>query len=158
MKNLEEVVSTLRSLEGLQARRGFTLIDALVAFIILLIAVIGLLAVLPFSFSNIETNADDVQAAAAAQKYMDALRGALAGAQPTPGPTTAPRTIGNSMAATSTVPLPSPAPFQLSHSDCAPPASGNPGGLLHDCIVTVTWSEQGVTKTIVLESYATNQL
>lgn len=70
--------------------RGFSIIEAMLSFIILLVAIMGLvvtgaysggvfdrssgIANVPESFTDIKQNADEIQAQTAAQQYMDALR------------------------------------------------------------------------------------
>ena len=148
------------------SKRGFSIIEAMLAFVVLLIAITGFfvatsssttgIGMVPYSFRNLNLSADDVQAYALAQQYMDNLRGAIelqqAGSPagpPLPGPTTAPIDAGHSFLG-GTINT-SPGNFTLTNNGCpATPASS----FIRDCIVTVAWDEPPQTnKSITLESY-----
>lgn len=151
---------------GNHRERGFTIIETMLAFIVLLIAIMGLvvtgavgvgelnrsagIANIPESFGFTKTNSDDVQAQTAAQQYMDALRSCVQ----TTG------TRWNSCASAPTIAI-DPGYMYFANGATAV-SEGNfsfssPGGTasgctqgtglntaLFTCTVYVTWTEPGV--------------
>jgi hypothetical protein len=150
--------------------RAFSVIEALISFVVLLVAISGLFAAAgvqgtgagAYAFGNLNTNSHEVEATAAAQEYMDELRDfirvttlpvAPATYPPLPtAPTVGIDPTGQSyFAGGSTSNLGN---FLLNHNNC-PAVSGSL--VFRSCIVTATWSEKGSTKSVSITSYATMQ-
>jgi Tfp pilus assembly protein PilV len=158
--------------------RGFSIIEAMLAFVVVTVAALGLVATgaattsaggyggtgtVPQAFSALEANADQIQAYAVAQQYMDALHecirvaGKLTGCSGATAPT-ASVDAGNSFftsqsrGTSGAFSFPSTDPHTGSATNTCTGSSP-----LFTCYVTVTWNEQGSTREVSISSYAADQ-
>jgi Tfp pilus assembly protein PilV len=143
--------------------RGFSIIEAMVAFVVLLIALSGLAAVT--SFGAMQTRADQVEAAAIGQQYLSQLAAVVrAGGAPASTSTTSWSVVqpgggksgnnqnGNGSGGQTTQTTPS---FSVSNNGC--PSVSSVNLLMRQCSVTVTWNDQGVQYDWTVSTYATQQ-
>jgi Tfp pilus assembly protein PilV len=140
------------TLTSLKASRGFTIVEALISVLIMVVVTLALLGMVPYGYGQVQQNATQVQAIALGQQYLDALRNAKQTNSTLPAATTAPVDQGNtfmtgSLNATSSV-------FTIAPNAC-PTATAGPVASQYDCSVTVTWTENGRSDTIKVESYVT---
>ena len=137
-------------------RRGFSLLEALCAIAALALAVMTFLALLPYALSANQHDSFYLQAVAAGQEYLDALRDAAEANAPKP-----PAPVVQIDAGYSVVDFfhnnhnASPGNFVIS-GQCAPMV--DPLSDLRDCSVTVQWPEYGQTRSYTTESFATQQV
>jgi hypothetical protein len=156
--------------------RAFSVIEAMLAFIVLLIAILGLIATatvgantqtgaggisaIPMAFGDIKQNADEIQASTAAQQYMDSLRYCVnhwgsSWNSATLCPQSAAPTIsidpGYMYFGPAGTAATSPGNFTIT-GNC----SNGGSGPMYTCTVTVTWNEPGTgnTKTVQIVSQA----
>ena len=80
------VFSTRRS------RRGFSLAESLIAFVVLIVAVLTLTSTYTYSQSRISLRADELQAVTFGQQYLEGVRQQVRGGVVTPLATPAPTT------------------------------------------------------------------
>lgn len=148
--------------------RAFSIIEAMVAFVVLLIALSGLAAVT--SFGAMQTRADQVEAAAIGQQYLSQLAAAVrAGGAPS---STSPSSSSSSSSSSQLgggqtgnnqngngsggqTPQTTPASFSVSNNGC--PSVSSVNLLMRQCSVTVTWNDQGVQYDWTVSTYATQQ-
>ncbi len=148
-----------RRLSG--AGRAFTIIEALIAIVLVVAGVLGLLAVVPVTMADTMRDSQRMQAVAAGQQYLDAIRHYVAQSGTLTGIPAAPTTIAvdagdsNQSSVGNTIQLASPGTFVLT-SNCAA-ASGSISGKEWDCVVTVTWTAGTVTRSVNVESYIVAQ-
>lgn len=133
--------------------RGFSIIEALISFVVVTLAVVALFGTLPFAFGRIQSNADTVQAYAAGQQFMDVVRNAVYDGSTAPTSTTAPIYAGRSYVNGST--LTATGTFTISRDSC--PGFGASQPFLRHCTITVAWTEQGAAKSVTIDSYAVRQ-
>ena len=142
--------------QAMTGRRGFTIIEALIALVLLIGVMLALLAIVPTAFRNAARDSQATQAATAAQEYLDALRyhiknnGSNANL---PAPATIAVDAGNSFVGSNS-PNPSPGSFTLTNNNC-PLVVGST--LMFHCIVTAGWTEDGQPRSLNVESYVTGQ-
>src|SRR4029077_935370 len=117
------------------------------------LALMAFFAIFPFSLQT--TNHDDeyLQAIAAGQQYLDALRSSVEQSQPLPAAPTIVIDGGFSVTGNG-VKNASPGNFVIT-GNCAPVAGFT---RLQDCHVDVQWSEGSLTRTYSVDSYATQQV
>jgi Tfp pilus assembly protein PilV len=132
--------------------RGFSLLEALFAMTILFMAVGAFLALLPFALEKNQNDAIYLQAVAAGQQYLDALRDSVENGQPQPPYPTIAIDAGGSVVGNGY--NQSPGNFQIS-GGCLPVTVLQP---LQECTVTVTWTEANTPRSYVVQSYATQQV
>jgi len=138
--------------------KGFTVIEALIAIVMLVGVMLALFGVVPRVFQNASHDAVRTQAAAVAQQYLDSLRqyvqanGSNAGLPA--APTLAIDDGDTYMGAGTPAPGASPSTFVLSNNAC-PLVGGT--SLMYDCQVTATWTQNGRLNSLTLESYVTSE-
>lgn len=144
--------------------RAFTLIEAVVAMVILLVAVLSLVTAYPYAFGRIGERDDELQAVSFGQQYLEQVRQDIrAGAVALPTATAAidegyPLAFGvrpyPSPGASATPPptLTSPGVFTAN-------ATTNPtlsaGSSSYDVTATVTWSYGGAARSVKLQTIVT---
>jgi Tfp pilus assembly protein PilV len=138
---------------GRSLSRGLTLMEALIAMILMGAVVVGLLGVIPYGYNEIQVNATQVQAIALGQQYLDALRNDLQTSQPLPTATTAPVDQGDSFMFMNGSANPASGSFNVTPNTC-PLVSGAFNQF--DCVVTVTWTQNGKNESVKVESYVTH--
>ena len=131
--------------------RGFTVIESLIAMVLLTFSILSLFGLVSSSFGYTEQDADRVQAVAASQQYLDALRQATQNGASLPSAPTVNVDLGfgqtgHQITATQT--------FAMANNSC-PLISGDK--VMHNCSVTTTWTEAGATKTVTVQSYVSQQ-
>lgn len=137
-------------------RRAFSLLEALCAIAALSLAVTTFLTLLPFALSSNQHASFYLQAVAAGQEYLDALRDAAEADAPKPPPPVVQIDAGYSVVDFfHNIHNASPGDFTIS-GDCS--AAPNVLSDLRDCTVTVQWPEYGQTRSYTTESYATRQV
>ena len=137
-------------------RRGFTLLEALCAVAVLSIALGAFMSLFPYALSTNQHDSYYLQAVAAGQEYLDALRDAVEANAPKPAKPVVHMDAGYSVADFfHNIKNQSPADFIID-GNCAPPI--DPLSSLYDCTVTVSWPEYGQTRSYTTESYATQQV
>ena len=137
--------------------RGFTIVEALIAIVVLIGVLFALLGIVPQSFSYAERDAQRSQALGTAQQYLDTLREYVANNKftATSLPSPAPASIDGGDTFAGSVAETSPGTFGLTNNGC-PLVGGS--AKMFDCVVTVSWTEAGVPRTATLESYVTQQI
>ena len=154
--------------------RGMSIIETMLAFIVLLVAIMGLcvttgysigeidrsasIANVPEGFGDIKISSDQIQAQTAAQQYMDLIRkcvhsgsaGSLSTCAPTPtiAIDTGYMYFANGQSAWTN------GNFNFSAASCTSLTNA-----LFSCVVTVTWTEPGTSnqKRVQITSEASNQ-
>lgn len=140
------------------ARRGFTIVETLVATVIVSTILASLLLFIPASFHVAQQDGIRNQAVAAGDQYLDEIRNYV---ESTPGWSTLPAAptdiqIDNGDVYEGTGgPSASPGTFSISSNGC-PLVSG--AKVLYDCQVTVQWNEGGAPHSETVESYVTLQV
>ncbi len=131
--------------------RGFSIIESLIAFALLTFAIMSMFGVLASTFGYTEQDSEHIQAVAASQQYLDALRQATQNATAIP---TAPNVnvdpgfgqTGNQIIATQT--------FTMTNNGCPLVSAAK---VMHNCTVTTTWTEAGASMSVTVQSYVSQQ-
>ena len=143
---------------SLSTRRGFTVIEALIAIVTLIVVMMALLGTIPSAFSNASHDSVRMQAATAAQQYLDSLHQYVQSngtnsnlpAAPSIGIDAGYNYLSGGYAVAST----SPGNFGLTNNGC-PSVAGS--SRMYDCQVTVAWTQNGQPGTLTVESYVTSE-
>ncbi|MBV8263464.1 MAG: hypothetical protein JOY87_06565 [Candidatus Eremiobacteraeota bacterium] len=150
----------VRFVRGIPHQRGFSLIDSLLAVVVLVIATMGTLGALASSFNNVDQNADRMQAIAASQQYMDSLRywETNGGSGSMPTPPTIQLDAGESNQGTGAANS-SPGSFDFTTvpATCTQTGAGGSSSKQYTCSVTARWTINGFTRQLTTESYVTQQ-
>lgn len=133
-------------------KRGFTLIEVLVAIVVLTLTILALLAVVPFSFNNVQMNALEVEAVSVAQQYLDDERNAKLHNLPMPTATTAPIDPGQSFVGGT---MGNYGNFAITPDGCATVQNGGSFANVYLCSVNVRWTETSASRTVTVQSYVT---
>ena len=72
------------------SRRGFSIVEALVAFGLVVLALAGVFEVMPYTYRTLQEDSLRAEAATAAQRYLEGVRLAVQTGSPFPSPTVAP--------------------------------------------------------------------
>lgn len=140
-----------------RARRGFTLIESMIAMVLLTLAFLTMGSVVPIAFGFASRDGQRVQAIAAGQAYLDQLRYSIqsnGNTSSTPAPPTIAVDQGDSYANNGNSSTVSSANFTITPS--CPLASGST--YRWDCTVTVTWNDPSNNpRTVTVESYVTSE-
>ncbi len=131
--------------------RGFSIVESLIAMALLTLSILSLFGLISASFGYTEQDSERIQAVAASQQYLDALRqatqnGASLPAAPTVNVDLGFGQTGHELTATQT--------FSMTNNGC--PLVGGVK-VMHNCTVTTTWSQSGGTKTVTVQSYVSQQ-
>lgn len=147
---------TVRRAPGQNAQRAFSIIEALIAIVMLIGVMLALLGIVPATFQNASRDSQAVEAATTAQQYLDALRQHVK-SKGTNANLPAPRSIaidaGDSYLASGTANA-SPGNFSLTNNGC-PSIAGS--SQMFDCVATATWTENNHSRSVSVESYVTSQ-
>lgn len=134
--------------------RAFSIIEALIAMGLVVLALVGLFAVMPYTYRTLENDSLRAEAASAAQRYFDDVRVAVQRGDPVPPPTQVPIDSGASFVTgqqTDSVAI-----VDLS-ATCLKP--GGDASSLFDCTVTVGLTTNGERRALApLESFIARQL
>jgi Tfp pilus assembly protein PilV len=132
--------------------RGFTLIEALLAVIIVALAILSLLAVIPTSLNDVQMNAIEVQAIAIGEQFLEDERNAKASSAVVPTATTVPIDPGKAFVGST---IDSYGNFSVSPDGCATAQTTGVNTTIYSCSVTVSWTETGASRSITVQSYVT---
>jgi prepilin-type N-terminal cleavage/methylation domain-containing protein len=132
--------------------RGFTLIEALIAIVIVALTMLALLAVVPASFNDVQMDALEVQAVSVGQQFLDDERNAKLHGLATPVATSAPIDAGESFVGGS---MSNYGSFAVTPDGCT--TVQNPGvtSNVYSCSVSVRWIENGASRSVKVQSYVT---
>lgn len=138
--------------------RAFTLIETMVALVVMLMSLLAMLAVVPFAFTNVQTNSLEVQAVAVGQRFLDDERNAKLHALPTPSPTSVPVDAGQSFV-DQNITAKDYGNFTVTPDGCATTqlAGTLPHGSVNSylCSVSVSWVQSNATRTVTVQSLVT---
>jgi len=138
--------------------RAFTLIEIMIALVVMLLTFLAMLAVVPFAFTNVQTNAIEVQAVAVGQRFLDDERNAALHHIAGPTVTTVPIDAGESLPGEGT-PDAGYGNFTVTPDGCT--TAELPGNAADDfvgtylCSVSVSWIQSRVTRTVAVQSFVT---
>jgi len=131
--------------------RGFSLVEALPAIVVVVLCILAMLAIVPFGFTSVQANSLEVQAVAVAQQYLDDERNALlqkSVAMPTA--TTAPIDAGQSYVGATTSNYGN---FNVAPDGCVTKQYTGTSANVFACSVSVTWTESGASRSVTVLSY-----
>jgi type II secretory pathway pseudopilin PulG len=152
-----EITSALR--RRARTGRAFTLIETMIALVVMLLSLLGMLAVVPFAFTNVETNSLEVQAVAVGQQFLEDERNATLHSIPAPSATTVPIDAGQSLVDQS-VTAKNYGNFTVSPDGCSTvelPASASHGSVASNlCSVSVSWVQSDATRKVTVQSLVTH--
>jgi type II secretory pathway pseudopilin PulG len=140
----------------MQRQRAFSIIESLIAMVLLIGVILALLGIVPTSLRDASRDSQRVEATTAAQQYLDSLRqyvqnfGTNTNLPPAPSLAV---DAGDTYAIPNT-PITSPGNFMLANNGC-PFVSFS--SRMYDCSVTVTWTDAGENRSVSVESYVTAQ-
>lgn len=135
-------------------RRGFSIVEAIIALGLVVLALIGLFNIVPFTYGAIGDDALRAEAATSAHRYLDNVRVAVQNGQPVPGPTTVPLAEGASMA---TGQASGTTPTATLVATCTQPDGA--GTALYDCTVAISLTVGDDTRPLApVETLITRQL
>lgn len=140
------------------AARAFTIIEALIAIVLVVSAVLGLVAIVPATIGGTMRDSQRMQAIDVGQQYLDRIRVYAASSGKITGLPAAPTDIAVDAGLSnqdSTIKAVNPGVFTIT-SNCTP-ATGAVSGLEWDCVVTVAWTEASENRSVSVESYITSQ-
>lgn len=142
---------------GRRVSRAFSIIEALLSLIVLLIAMLGLLSLVPWVFGQVQSNSLEIQAYTLAQQYMDQVRLFVQAplTYPLPSPTTAPISTGSSYV-NGALANPTGDVFSIQQAPASQCGASVPNSL-ETCIVQVSWTDRGLARTIAVFSSAIEQ-
>lgn len=146
-----------------RTRRGFSLAESLIAFVVLIVAVLTLTSTYTYSQSRISLRADELQAVTFGQQYLETLRQQVRGgvtsvASPAPTQPIDPGyAIFSGLADYSSS---SPAPEPTSPGNFTATGTITAIGTTsdYDVRVDVTWPYHNVTQTVTLGTVVTTQV
>lgn len=136
------------------SRRGFSIVEAIIALGLVLLALVGLFAIMPFTYNAIGDDALRAEATTDAHRYLDDVRAAVQSGDPVPAPTIVPLYVGTSMA---TGQASRSTPTATLAATCSQPdGTGSP---LYDCSVSIVVAQGDKTRTLSpIETFITRQL
>jgi Tfp pilus assembly protein PilV len=135
--------------------RGVTIIEALIAVMMLTIVFLAAVGAIPMAFRNMQQGSGHAQAVAVGQQYLDAIRQSIQAdpALATPAPPTIAVDTGESVLGSGTANAGS-GNFTMV-PNCTLLAGANSHA--YDCTVTVTWQMLHVPKMYTLETIVAQQ-
>ena len=133
--------------------RGFTLLEALISIVIFGVGLSTFFGLFPYSLHEVRHSNYYLQAVSVGQQYMDAIRSSVEQSRSLPAPTLAPIDGGFEVLGTGQHNT-SPGNFSITGS-CTLVA---PFTRLQHCTVNVMWTEDGLSRSYSVESYATQQI
>jgi len=143
----------------LRSNRGFTVIEALIALVTLIIVMMVVVGTVPKVYQGASHDGARMQAATVAQQYLDTLHQyveAKGTNTDLPAAPTVAIDAGDQYAVTGSTPAPiaSPGNFTMTNNGC-PFVAGS--SRMYDCLVTAQWTENGQGYTLNVESYVTSE-
>lgn len=136
--------------------RGFTLIEALMALLVLMIGMLAMIQIIPGAFTNVTRDGERLQAVAAGQIYLESLREYIQNFGTNanlPAPPDVSVHAGTSMTGSGDAAT-SPGSFTISSNGCQLVAGST---LRYYCVVLTKWTENGQDRTVSVQSYVTSQ-
>jgi type II secretory pathway pseudopilin PulG len=148
--------------------RASSLIETIIAMVMLTIAVLTLTTAYPYAFGRIGERDDELQAVSFGQQYMEQIRQQIRSGATTLTSATLPIDAGYALAfGVMKYPTPGPSPPPSPPAQLASPgnftatATTNPAlsasVATYDVKVTVSWSYGGAARSIVLQTVVTRQ-
>ena len=131
--------------------RGFSIIEAMIALVLLTFAVMSLFGVVSATFDYTQQDSEHMQAVAAAQQYLDAIRQAKQNGNALPAAPTVGVDLGYGLTGAQITSLQN---FSMTNNAC-PQVTGSQ--LLFNCQVTASWTQSGATKSLIVQSYVAQQ-
>lgn len=148
----------LKKAACLSTHRGFTIIEALIAIVTLIFVMMALVGTVPSAFQYASRDGVRMEAAAAAQQYLDSLHQYVQHNGTNSNLPAAPALgidSGNQyMGSNAPMPSSSPGTFGLTNNGC-PSVAGS--SREYDCSVTAAWTQDGQPNTLTVESYVTSE-
>jgi Tfp pilus assembly protein PilE len=142
----------------LSSRRGFTVIEALIAIVTLIMVMMVVVGTVPKVYQGASHDGVRMEAATAAQQYLDTLHQYVqANGTNTnlPAAPTVAIDAGDAYAPNaSPAPMSTPGNFTMTNNGC-PFVAGS--SRMYDCLVTATWTQSGQDYTLNVESYVTSE-
>jgi type II secretory pathway pseudopilin PulG len=152
---------------GMSSIRGISLLESLVAMVMLTVAVLVLTTAYPYAFGRIGERDDELQAVSFGQQYLEQVRQQIRSGQTTLASATAPIDAGYALAfGTRSYPSPGPSapppPAQLaSPGNFTATAATTPtlsaSASRYDVTVTVSWSFGGAPRSVQLATVVTRE-
>jgi type II secretory pathway pseudopilin PulG len=138
---------------GSGACRGFSLIEALIGLMMLLVVVLMLIGAIPTAYAFTARDSVRVQAVAAGQDYLDIIRQYVESSGVVTNLPAAPViAIDSGYGFVSDATAPSPSNFSMT------PRCTARSLFSYDCVVTVNWSQNGANaQSATVESYIASQ-
>lgn len=142
--------------------RGFSLAESLIAFVVLIVAVLTLTSTYTYSQSRISLRSDELQAVTFGQQYLEGVRQQVRGGVTTaPSPATQAIDVGYSLFSgqgnySSSSPAPEvTSPGNFTATSTLAPITGTSD---YDVRVDVTWLYGTATQTVTLGTVVTTQV
>jgi hypothetical protein len=132
----------------------------MLAFVVLVGAMMATLGALGSSFGSVQSNAQRMQAVAAAQQYLDSIRQweASGGAGSMPAAPVVAIDAGDVTTGTgAAVSSPGNFDFTTVPATCTRNGAGGGSSKQYDCSVTVGWTIGGFNRQLQVETYVTQQ-
>lgn len=151
-----QTASRLRTTGRARSQRAFSIIEALIAIVMLIGVMLALVGIVPATFQFATRDSQAVQGATVAQQYLDALRQNVASTGTNTNLPAAPTVAidaGNSYVGSNSQNA-SPGDFTLTNNGCPFVFGSN---RMYDCVATATWTEDSQTRTASVESYVTSE-
>jgi len=133
--------------------RGFSIVEAIIAFGLVLLALVSVFDIMPFTYNAIGEDSIRSEAMTAAHRYLDDVRVAVEAGQPLPSATVEPLSAGSSMVTAQV--------SQSTPSVALTPLCSQPNGSrsLFDCKITVVVTIGGASHTLApIETFIARQL
>ncbi len=146
-----------------RSQRAFSIIESMIAVVILGMGIVAMLGILPLSFSDTNMDSQHVQALSAGQAYMDQIRYYIKGDAPTGSPAGYPVSV---------LPTPKPVAVDMGETIFGTGQAANgtsnftfvpsctavgASALEFDCTVTVSWTTKNMAHSLKIESYVTTE-
>jgi len=133
--------------------RGFSIVEAMIALGLVLLALVSLFDIMPFTYKAIGEDAIRSEAATAAHRYLDDVRVAVQAGQPLPAATVEPLSAGSSMV---TGQASESTPSVTLTPNCTQPRGSS---TMFDCTITVIVMIDGTPHALTpVETFITRQL
>ena len=138
--------------------RAFTLIETMISLVVMLLSLLAMLAVVPFAFTNVQTNSLEVQAVAVGQQFLDDERNAKLHSLPAPSATSVPIDAGQSFLDQSQA-AKGYGNFTVTPDGCATieaTTTASHGSVnMYLCSASVSWVQSNATRTVTVQSLVT---
>lgn len=135
--------------------RGLSIVDSMIAFVIVIIAVLAFFGIVPAAMLSANQGAAQIQALGVAEQYLEAIRHDVTagGNAVLPAPPLVAVDPGESLLGTG-IGASSSGDFSVTSNGC-PLVAGST--LRYDCAVTVSWTQGKANRSVSLETYVTHQ-